>query len=155
MPITPLISETEKRYGWKRRNGKHAEVCGAETLALLRGLEPAIEFQQAMPEENRKRSGIVLFADNIASVAPITNERSGSSQLISHKFVEMATTFLDENIRANTEVSWVPRHMGIEGNDGAEENSKRIDQTRIRHRNHYNSETSLATRRQCESRMGL
>ena len=111
--------------GVERRNGsealgKHAEVHDAEMLALLRGLETAIEFQQAMPEENRKRSKIVLFADNTSSVASITSKKPGSSQPISQKFVETATSFLDENTRASIEVSWVPGHMNIEGNDRAD-----------------------------------
>ena len=115
--------------GVERRNGseamgKDAEVYDAEMLALLRGLETAIEFQQAMPEENRKRSKIVLFADNTSSVASITSEKPGSSQQISQKFVETATSFLDENTRASIEVSWVPGHMDIEGNDRADEIAK-------------------------------
>ena len=85
--------------------GKYAEVCDAEMLALLRGLETAIEFQLAMPEQNRKRSRVILFADNTPSVASITNEKPGSSQQISRKFVETATNFLDENRRASIEVS--------------------------------------------------
>ena len=32
--------------------------------------------------------------------------------------------FLDENRRANIEISWVPGHMGIEGNDRADELAK-------------------------------
>ena len=33
-------------------------------------------------------------------------------------------SFLDENRRASIEVSWVPGHMGIEGNDRADELAK-------------------------------
>ena len=45
----------------------------------------------------RKWSMIVLFADNTTSVDAITKENRGSSQQISQKFVETATTFPDEN----------------------------------------------------------
>ena len=86
----------------ERRNGSEgmgrlAKVYNAEMLALLRGLETAIEFQQEMPETNRRRPRIVLFADNTASVTAITKEAPGSSQQTSQKFVETALTFLDEN----------------------------------------------------------
>jgi ribonuclease HI len=131
--------EQENRTGagwvlyWKgveRRNGsegmsKHAEAYEAEMLALLRGLEMAIEFQKAMPKKTRKRSRIILFADNTSSVASITNEKPGSSRQISQQFVETAATFLNENERASIEVSWVPGHMGIEGNVRADGLAKR------------------------------
>ena len=106
--------------------GKLAEVYNAEMLALLRGLETAIAFQQEIPETNRRRLKIVLFADNTAAVTAITKETPGSSQQTSQKFVETATSFLDENRGAIIEISWVPGHMGIEGNDRADELAKRV-----------------------------
>ena len=113
----------ERRCGCEGM-GRLAEVYDAEMLALLRGLETAIEFQQEMPIANRRRARIVLFADNTASVSAITKETSGSSQQTSQKFVETAITFLDKNRRATIEVSWVPGHMSIEGNDRADEIAK-------------------------------
>ena len=111
--------------GLERRSGREgmgrlAEVYDAEMLALLRGLETAIEFQQETPSENRRRTRILLFTDNTASVTAITKEAPGSSQQVSQRFVETATAFLDENRRATIEVSWVPGHMAIEGNDRAD-----------------------------------
>jgi ribonuclease HI len=38
--------------------------------------------------------------------------------------METARTFLDENRGARVEVTWVPGHMGIEGNDRADELAK-------------------------------
>ena len=114
---------TERRNG-SEGMGKHANVYDAEMLALLRGLETAIEFQLAMPKENRKQSRIILFADNTSSVASIINEKPGSSQHISQKFMETATNFLNKNRRASIEVSWVPGHMKIAGNDRADEIAK-------------------------------
>ena len=104
--------------------GRFAEVYDAEMLALLRGLEAAVDFQQDTPEVNRGRSTIILFADNTSSVEAITEEKTGPSQQISQKFVETAMAFLDENKMANIEVSWVPGHMGIEGNERADEIAK-------------------------------
>ena len=113
----------EREHG-SERMGKHADAYDAEMLALLRGLETAIEFQQAMSEKTRKRSRIILFADNTSSVASITNEKPGSNQRVSLQFVETATTFLNENERASIEVSWVPGHMNIEGNNRADKLAK-------------------------------
>ena len=104
--------------------GGLAGVYDAEMLALLRGLETAIEFQQEMPGASRRRTRIVLFADHTASVTAITEEAPGSSQQTSQKFVEAAINFLDKNRQATIEISWVPRHMGIEGNDRADEIAK-------------------------------
>ena len=79
----------ERRSG-REGMGKLAEVYDAKMLALLRGLETAIEFQQESPNANRRHMRIILFADNTASVMAITKEDSGSSQQISQKFVETA-----------------------------------------------------------------
>ena len=111
--------------GLERRSGREgmrklAEVYDTEMLALLRGLETAIEFQQETPNANRRRTRIILFADNTASVMAITKEDPGSSQQISQKFVETTITFLDTNRRVTIEISWVPGHMGIEGNNRAD-----------------------------------
>ena len=100
--------------------GKLAKVYDAKMLALLRGLETAIEFQQESPNANRRRMRIILFADNTASVMAIMKEDPGSSQQISQKFVETTIAFLNVNRRATIEISWVPGHMGIEGNDRAD-----------------------------------
>ena len=113
----------ERRKG-SEGMGKFAEVYDAEMLALRRGLEAAIEFQQEIPESDRKQSTIILFADNTSSVEAITEEKPGPSQHISQEFVEAAMSFLDENQRASIEISWVPGHMGIEGNDRADELAK-------------------------------
>ena len=74
--------------------GKLAEVYDTEMLALLRGLETAIEFQQELPNANRRCMRIILFTDNTASVMAITKEDPGSSQQISQKFVETTIAFL-------------------------------------------------------------
>ena len=104
--------------------GRIAESYDAKMLELLRGLETAIGFQQEMPGANRRRTRIILFADKTASVTAITKETPRSSQETSQKFAETATTFLGEKRQATIEVSWVPGHMGIEGNDRADELAK-------------------------------
>ena len=115
--------------GMERRNGskgmgKHAEVYDTKMLALLRGLETAMEFQPTMPAGNREQARIILFADNTSLIASITNEKPGLSQQISQKFMETATQFLNKNRRASIEVLWVPGHMDIAGNDRADEIAK-------------------------------
>ena len=109
----------ERRSG-REGMGKLAEVYDAKMLALLKGLETAIEFQQETPNANRRHTRIILFADNTASVTAITKEDPRSSQQISQKFVETTIAFLNANRRATIEISWVPGHMGIEGNDRAD-----------------------------------
>jgi ribonuclease HI len=114
----------EERRRGNEGMGRSAEVYDAEILALLRGLEAAIAFQQNTPETSRRQPTIILFADNTSAVEAITKGKPGPSQELSQKFVEMATTFLDENRGARIEITWVPGHMGIEGNDRADELAK-------------------------------
>ena len=110
----------ERRSG-NEGMGRFAEVYDAEMLALLRGLEAAVDFQRELPEVDRRRLMIILFTDNTSSVEVIMEEKPGPSQHISQQFAEAAMSFLDENQRANIEISWVPGHMDIEGNDRADE----------------------------------
>jgi ribonuclease HI len=84
----------EERRRGNEGMGKSAEVYDAEMLALLRGLEAAIAFQQNTRETSRRQPTIILFADNTSAVEAITKEKPGPSQELSQKFVEMATTFL-------------------------------------------------------------
>lgn len=64
--------------------------------------------QQTSSGKDRKRSRIVPFADNVASIKQET-------RIEPREFVEMATTTIfDENIRARVEVTWVPGYMNIE-----------------------------------------
>ena len=117
--------------GLERRNGREgmgelAKVYDAEMLALLRGLETVIEFQQETPNANRRCMRIILFADNTASVTAIMKEDPRSSQQILQKFIETAITFLNTNRRVTIKISWVPGHMGIEGNDRADALAKEV-----------------------------
>lgn len=113
-----LYWKGEEKKNGSEGMGRDARVHDAEMLALLRGLETSIEFWQTMPEGNRKQCRIVLYSDNTSSVASITNKKLGS---ISRKFVETTKTFLGASI----EVSWVPGHQDITGNDRADELAKK------------------------------
>ena len=113
----------ERRYGCKGM-GMGAEVYNTEMLVLLRGLETVIEVQQEMPNVRRKRSRIVLFADNTVSVTAITKGAPGSSQSTSQKFMDTVTKLLDKNKGTTIEILWVPGHMNIKGNDRADKLAK-------------------------------
>ena len=71
----------ERRRG-SEGMGRFAEVYDTEMLALLRGVEAVIDFQQETPELDRRRLTIILFADNTSSVEVITEEKPGPSQHI-------------------------------------------------------------------------
>ena len=74
---------------------------------------------------------IILFTNNTSSVEAITEEKPGPSQHISQRFAEAVMSFLDKNQRANIEVSWVPGHMDIEGNDRADELVKEATELKL------------------------
>ena len=63
--------------------GRFAEVYNAKMVALLRGLEAAVDFQQELLEVDRRQLMIILFADNTSSVEAIMKEKPGLSQHIS------------------------------------------------------------------------
>ena len=50
-------------------------------LALLRGLEETVDFQQETPEVDRRRSMAIPFDDNTSSVEAITVEVSARARI--------------------------------------------------------------------------
>jgi hypothetical protein len=100
----------EERGRGNEGMGKSAEVYDAVMLALLRGLEAAIAFQQNTSETSRRQPTIILFANNTSAVEAITKGKPGPSKELAQNFVETATLFLEENRGAEIEVTWVPGH---------------------------------------------
>ena len=109
----------EERWG-REVMGNLPKTSDAEMLALLRGLESGMEYRKGMPEGNKKQSKIVLFTDSKSSVEAIEIGKPRPSQPILREYIETAMTFLDKNKRASIEVSWVPAHKGITGNNRAD-----------------------------------
>ena len=109
----------EERWG-REVMGNFPKISDAEMMALLRGLESGIEYRKEMPEGNKKQSKIVLFTDSRTSVEAIEKGKPGPNQPILREFIETAMTFLDENKSASIEVTWVPAHKGITGNNRAD-----------------------------------
>ena len=116
--------------GWLQNQSRQLD-CIFFLFGLLRGLEAAINFQQEILELDRRRSTIILFADNMSSVKAIMEEKPGPSQHISQQFMEAAMAFLNKNWRANIEISWVPGHMGIEGNNRADKLAKEVTELKL------------------------
>jgi len=98
--------------------GKHAEVYDVEMLALLSGLETAIEFQLAAGREQKTVKSHTIRQQHIFGC--FNNKReTGIAEVCGNR-----NKLLDENRRASIEVPWVPRYMDIAGSDRADEIAK-------------------------------
>jgi len=109
---------------WERRYGKVRRSIRRRNVGTVEGPGNSDRVPTRIAGIAQKTVEIILFADNTSSVEARTKGNPGPSQQISQKFVETATTLLNENKRVSIEVSWVPGHIGIEGNDRADEIAK-------------------------------
>ncbi|EJD34284.1 hypothetical protein AURDEDRAFT_37261, partial [Auricularia subglabra TFB-10046 SS5] len=67
---------------------------------------------------------LYFFADNSSSVEAILQEHPGPSQEFSITFCERAHDFLAADASHEVTVSWVPSHIGIRGNERADQLAK-------------------------------
>jgi ribonuclease HI len=89
--------------------------------ALTLGLNRAISFIEHNPEI----TNLHFFSDNSAAIGSIFDPKPAACQLYAHNFNKKATKFLDDRPNSNhIEISWIPGHQGIRGNERADELAK-------------------------------
>ena len=100
--------------------GAKSEVYDAEMHAL----SAAMGHLQHMDIQLGTCTHLHFFADNSSSVGAILQERPGPAQHFSITFCELAREFLVSDASHEVTVSWVPSHIGIRGNERADQLAK-------------------------------
>lgn len=98
--------------------GANAEVYDAEIIALYGGLEAALSSPMA-----ELASEIYICTDNLNIAKEAGSVRNGSSQAAFIRVREGVKSWLQRG--KNVSVQWVPSHMGIIGNEKADQEAKR------------------------------
>jgi len=107
----------EKRRLRKRIGlGARAEAYDAELTALTYAGGKA----QAFTKKNPAIKHWHFFADNSAAVENITDISPKPGQSYCTKFTKYIMDFLDADPEHTVEITWVPSHVGIEGNNRAD-----------------------------------
>ena len=105
--------------------GHQAEVYDAEMHALSAAMDHVAHY---MDLPLGSASHLHFFADNSSSVDSIFLSKPGPSQRFFISFCEHACDFLAADASHEISVSWVPSHIGIVGNERADELAKEAAQ---------------------------
>ena len=97
-----------------------AEVYDAEIAALAYAGGKAHIFSRGKPEIKHWH----FFAVNSAAVESITNTSPRPGQAYYAEFTKQITEFLEADHEHTVEITWVHSHVGIEGNERADELAK-------------------------------
>ncbi|KAG9044406.1 hypothetical protein FS837_008201 [Tulasnella sp. UAMH 9824] len=106
--------------------GHQTEVYDAELYALQLGATLAVELALATGEDNRPTiRHLHFFADNDAAVGRVTEQSNKKGQSHAENFWRATLAFLDADPTHTVEVSWVPGHQDVDGNERVDEAAKR------------------------------
>jgi hypothetical protein len=72
----------------------------------------------------RMPRSVVIGLDNQAVIRGLNNQRPHPGHWILDKFIDMATSFREQNPRTKLEITWVPGHVGFEPNEKADQEAK-------------------------------
>ena len=106
--------------------GLNAEVYDAEMCALASAAKRVMEHLDF--DEMDTVTHLHFFADNSAAVERILDPQPGASQRFAVEFCSLAAEFLARDASHEVSVSWVPSHVGIPGNERADELAKEAAQ---------------------------
>lgn len=101
--------------------GARAEVYDAEMCALASAMDHVAHY---MDFDLGSISHLHFYADNTSSVSTILDSRPRPSQRFSISFCEHAAEWLAADGSHQLSVSWVPSHVGVLGNERADELAK-------------------------------
>jgi ribonuclease HI len=104
--------------------GECAEVYDAEMEGLASGAEAAQEWLEGVGADHGIRQ-IRFFADNTGAIQRIYKGTPGLDQACSLRFRGATHRILDAYPEIKIEISWVPGHHDIPGNDIADRLAKR------------------------------
>ena len=74
--------------------------------------------------DNPGTTHLHFYTDNSSVVDALSNPKAAAGQLLIHNFTTTIHKFLDDDPRHSVDISWIPSHMEIEGNEKADELAK-------------------------------
>jgi ribonuclease HI len=103
------------------RNKKHNGVASHDA-AELQGISLALQIAQGYASGDGERKGIAIYTDNQAAIWSIAKAEGRSGAYI---LADIAQQVLElQNKGYPVTVRWIPAHMGIPGNEAADQAAK-------------------------------
>jgi ribonuclease HI len=108
------------REQWTRRNHLGTEMDSTVYAAELDGIRMAIDTTRAGDIGPRS---LTLFSDSQAAIQAIQNPRRPSGQYILRTIYEKVKTLKARGL-TDVQIRWIPAHVGVAGNEAADEAAK-------------------------------
>jgi len=115
-----VVWEGEGR--WKKRTvhlGRQKEAFDAEMYAMSEAMKIADEMA-----EKEEVTRVTLFTDSQATLRRIQSDEPGPGQVLAQRTMNWADALAGKYIQV--EYRWVPAHMGIEGNEEADQQATKV-----------------------------
>ncbi|KAG8963227.1 hypothetical protein FRC05_004907, partial [Tulasnella sp. 425] len=98
--------------------GNQTEVYDAELYGLQLGASLAVELALATRQDSHPSiRHLHFFADNDSAVGRVTEHSTKKGQSHAEAFWRCMLTFLDADPSHTVEISWVPGHQDVDGNE--------------------------------------
>lgn len=106
--------------------GNQTEVYDVELYGLQLGASLAVELALATRHDSHPSiPHLHFFADNDSAVGRVTEHSAKKGQSHAEAFWRTMLTFLDADPSHTVEMSWVPGHQDVNGNERVDEAAKR------------------------------
>ena len=90
----------------------------------LAGMVLSAKAATNLARDNPGTTHLHFYTDNSSVVDALSNPKAAAGQLLIHNFTTTIHKFLDDDPRRSVDISWIPSHMEIEGNEKADELAK-------------------------------
>ncbi|KAJ3904493.1 hypothetical protein F5879DRAFT_776941, partial [Lentinula edodes] len=109
--------QEESAIRYRLGSEEHHEVYEGECIGMILGLH--------LSRAQESVTAVSIWADNTAAITATDTSKTGPSHYILDIFHHTLTALRAQHPDATVTISWIPGHVGAEGNERADEEAKK------------------------------